>query len=322
MQNMQELKLRGGLKEVEAFVAVAELGGFAAASARIGRDASVVSRRVNLLEQKLGVRLLARTTRHVALTEAGTVYLRRVQGVLEEFASANAEAADQAGVVRGLLRVSVPDTFGRRWISHLLARFIQQHPQVHLDVRFGDRLVDVVSEGFDLAVRVGVLRDSSLLSRRIAGHRSLLCASPGYLKRHGRPKSPDDLKRHACLGFTGHSFWPDWPLRNGPGRKTIRPRGPLVTDNAEAALTAAIEGVGIVLTADWLACAALRSRHLVEVLPGWTVRADGGVYAIMPPGKLVPAKTRAFVDFVATELRSGADWSSDTDGAVRRRPRL
>jgi DNA-binding transcriptional LysR family regulator len=300
---MQELLDRAGLEEIEAFVAVAELGGFAAAATRVGRDASVVSRRVSLLEKRLGVRLLARTTRRVSLTEAGTLYFKRVQVVLEELAVANQEVSERAGSPRGLLRISVPDTFGRRWLAAMIPNFLAAHPEIRADVRYSDRFVDLVAEGFDVAVRVGILRNSSLVSKKIAEHRMLLCASPGFLAERGTPKSPNDLAGMPCLGFTPHSFWPDWPLQKAGKRKTIRPMGPLVTDNAEAALVAAIAGLGVVLAADWLAGPALRSGKLVEVLPGWTVKGDGGVYAVMPPGRLVPAKTRAFVEFLSTSLR-------------------
>lgn len=306
---MQQLKQRGGLEQVEAFVAVAELGGFAAAASVIGRDASAISRRVSMLEERLGVRLLSRTTRKVALTDAGAVFYRRAQIALEELATASEEAIVGAGVVSGRLRIAVPNTFGRLWISPLLAKFCERHPQVRLEVRFDDRYVDIIGEGYDAAVRVGVMRSSTLVSRKIAGRRSLLCAAPDYLKRRGTPRNPDQLAKHDCIGFTGHSFWPDWPLQKGGTRKTIKPLGPLVTDNSEANLSAAIAGLGIVLTADWLAGPALRAGHLLEVLPGWSAGGEGGVYVVMPPGKLIPAKTRAFVDFVTHEFRSVGDWS-------------
>lgn len=307
---MHELKQRGGLEQVEAFVAVAELGSFAAAAARIGRDPSALSRRVSMLEQRLGVRLLARTTRNVAVTDAGRIFLKRAQVALEELASASAEVMAGAGIVGGTLKVAVPNTFGRIWIAPLLPKFCQRFPDIRLDVRFDDRFADIVSEGFDLAIRVGALRSSSLISRRIAGRRSILCASPDYLKRRGRPRSPEDLARHDCIGFTGHAFWPDWPLQKGSQRKTIKPKGPLVTDNAEANLQAAITGLGVVLSADWLAGAALKSGKLVEILPGWTAGGAGAIYVVMPPGKLIPAKTRAFADFVADGLKAGAAWSA------------
>jgi DNA-binding transcriptional LysR family regulator len=292
------------------FIAVAETGSFTAAAKKLGRDASIISRRVSQLEQQLGVRLLSRTTRRVGLTEVGALYLRRIQSILDELAEASREASDIASSPQGLLRISLPATFGRQWIAPLLPRFLSRHPQIRIDARFTDRQVDVVSEGFDVAIRVGVLRDSSLAARKLASYRNLLVAAPSYLAAHGKPRIPDDLKKHSSVGFTGLSSWPDWPLMRGNQRKTVRPIGPLVADNSEAVLIAAIGGAGITLAADWLAGPALREGKLVEVLPGWSGKGDGGVYAILPPGRLVPAKTRSFVDDIGKSIKAG--WAKPT----------
>lgn len=302
---MQELFERGGLELLAAFVAVAESGSFSEAAKKLGRDASIVSRRVSQLEQQLGVGLFSRTTRRVALTEVGARYHRRVQGLLEELSLASQEASDVAASPQGLLRVSVPVTFGRQWITPLLPRFLAQHPQIRLDVRFSDRNVDVVAEGFDVAIRVGRLRDSSLTARKIASFRNLLVAAPAYLDSHGKPRVPEDLKNHSCIGFTSYTGWPDWSLTKAGKRKTIRPQGPLIADNSEAVLSAAIAGAGITFTADWLAGRALKEGKLVEVLPGWGGKGEGGVYAVLPPGRLVPVKTRLFVDEVAKSIKAG-----------------
>ena len=303
---MQELLERGGLELLAAFVAVAETGSFTKAAKQLGRDASVLSRRVTQLEEQLAVRLLSRTTRRVVLTEVGEVYLQRVRAVLDELGSAGREASDVAASPQGLLRVSVPVTFGRQWIAPLLPAFLKRHPQIRIDVRFSDRLVDVVADGFDVAIRVGVL-DSSLTARKIAPYRNMLVAAPSYLKAHGMPRSPDDLAKHACLGFSGHAAWPDWRLMNDGRRRTIRPAGPLVADNSEVVLMAAIAGMGITFTPDWLAGPAVRAGKLVEVLAGWGGKGDGGIYAILPPGRLIPTKTRLFVDEIAKSIKAG--WS-------------
>jgi DNA-binding transcriptional LysR family regulator len=297
------------LEDIEAFVAVAERGGFAAAAKKLERDPSVLSRRVSQLEARLGVRLLARTTRRVSLTDAGVTYLKRVQGVLEELAIADREASDKAATLKGTIRATFPNTFGRMWVAPLLPGFLSAHPQIRIEATFTDRFTDVVAEGFDVAIRIGVMRDSSLTSRKLADHRTLLCASPRYLAAREEPRSPDELAQHSCLGFSGYSFWPNWPLRKGAKRKLVRPHCPFVTDNAETALIAAIDGAGIVLTADWLAGPALRTGRLVEVLPGWRANGDGGVYAVLPPGKLIPAKSKALVDHLAEGLRRATEWA-------------
>lgn len=302
---MQELFERGGLELLAAFVAVAESGSFTEAARKLSRDASVISRRVSQLEEELGVSLFSRTTRRVVLTEVGARYHQRVQSLLEELSVASREASDIAASPQGLLRVSVPVTFGRQWITPLLPPFLANHPHIRLDIRFSDRFVDVVADGFDVAIRVGRLRDSSLTARKIASYRNLLVAAPAYLKAHGKPRTPDDLKHHACIGFSGYAGWPDWSLWRAGKRRTIRPQGPLVADNSEAVLFAAIAGAGITFTADWLAGPALKEGTLVEVLPRWGGKGEGGVYAVLPPGRLVPAKTRLFVDEVARSIKAG-----------------
>jgi DNA-binding transcriptional LysR family regulator len=307
---MQELLERGGLELLAAFVAVADTGSFISAAKKLGRDASIISRRVSQLEEQLGVSLLSRTTRRVALTEVGSRYYVRVQGVLEELSNASREASDVAASPQGLLRISVPMTFGRQWISPLLPDFIKRHPQIRIDARFSDRYVDVVAEGFDIAIRVGRLGDSSLKSRKIATFRNLLVAAPSYVASRGKPRTPEDLKNHDCIGFTCYAGWPDWPLVKAGKRKTIRPHGPLIADNSEVVLAAAIAGAGITFTADWLAGPAIREGKLVEVLSGWGGKGEGGVYAVLPPGRLVPAKSRLFVDEISKSIKTG--WSKSS----------
>jgi DNA-binding transcriptional LysR family regulator len=306
---MQELLEPGGLEELAAFVAVAEAGSFAEAARTLGRDASVISRRVSQLEQRLGVRLLSRTTRRVALTEVGASYCRRVQLLLDELASASREASDFAASPQGLVRVSLPVTFGRQWIAPLLPAFLARHPLIRIDARFTDRFVDVVADGIDVAIRVGArgLRNSTLTARRLAAYRNLLVAAPSYLATHGTPQEPADLAHHACLGFTGHAAWPDWPLAKDGTRRTIRPACALTADHSEVPLMAAIAGAGITLTAHWLAGPAIRAGELVEVLPGWGGKEEGGVYAILPPGRLVPTKTRVYVEEITQSIKAG--WS-------------
>ncbi|WP_255571246.1 LysR family transcriptional regulator [Ensifer sp. ENS12] len=295
------------MDELSAFIAVADTGSFVEAAKRLGRDATIVSRRVSQLERNLGVQLFSRTTRRVALTEVGTLYYGRVRAALEELESAALEASDFASSPRGLLRVSLPVTFGRQRVAPLLPSFLKRHPSIRIDARFADRHVDVVAEGYDVAIRVGTsVRDSSLLSRKIASFRNLLLASPQYLEAAGTPERPEDLVDHVCLGFTSNPHWPDWALRNDRNRKSVRPAGPLISDSSEALLIAAIDGLGIILTPDWLAGPAIAERRLVEVLPGWAGTDDGGVYAIMPPGRLIPTKTKLFVDEIAKSIR--ASW--------------
>lgn len=305
MQSMHELLNRASFEELAAFVAVVEANGFSTAAKVIGRDPTILSRRVSQLENRLGVRLLSRTTRSVVLTEVGTTYYGRIRALLDELDSASLEASNLASSPQGLLRVSLPSTFGRQWVSPLLSGFITKHPKIKIDARFSDRVVDLVAENFDVAIRVGSLRNSTMKAKKIASFRYILVASPEFISKHGLPDTPDDLERFSCLGFTNFSFWPEWKLIKDGVRKTVRPESPFITDNSEAMLSAAIDGIGIALAADWLAGPAIRASKLVEVLPGWEGDLGGGIYAIMPPGRLVPTKTRLFVDEITESIRNG-----------------
>jgi DNA-binding transcriptional LysR family regulator len=305
VHDMQELVEQGSMEELTAFVAVGESGSFAGAATQIGRGASVISRRVSQLEQRLGVRLLSRTTRHVSLTEVGAVYFRRVQAILDELAHASTEASDSASTPQGVLKISLPVTFGRQWVAPSFAAFMARYPQIKIDAHFTDRIVDVIADGFDVAIRVGALNDSSLTARRIASYRNVLIAAPSYLEKHGRPRSPTELKERACLGFPSHPYWPDWMLTKDGQRRTVRPNCGLVADNSEVILMAALDGAGVALLPDWLVGRSLREKKLVQVLPAWTGKGDGGVYAILPPGRLVPTKTRVFVDSIAEAIKAG-----------------
>ncbi|MFT3691281.1 LysR substrate-binding domain-containing protein [Paenirhodobacter sp.] len=296
------------IEELRTFIAVADFGSFAEAARHMGRDTSVLSRRINALERRLGVRLLARTTRAVVLTEAGEQYHRRVQTILEELEAASRDVSDIAVTPRGLLRVSMPLAFGRRWIAPLLPGFAADFPEIRVDVRFSDRHVDPVPEGFDLTLRVGQLADSACIARRIGTYRTMLVAAPAYLAARGVPERPEDLGEHACLCFTGHVTWPRWPLSKGGRRVMVEPKGPIISDSAEILVDAAVAGAGIILAPDWHVIDHLRRGELVELLPGWSAANDGPINVILPPGRIVPAKVRVFIDRAAEHLREGWDW--------------
>lgn len=308
MQQMQQ-SAHENFDEVVAFATVVGTGSFKAAGAQLGRDASVISRRLSQLERRLGVRLLVRTTRSVTLTEAGAFYFRRVRSVIDELDMATREVGDFAATPQGVLKISLPVTFGREVIAPLLPNFLVQHPQIRIDAHFLDRTVDVVSEGFDVVVRIGVVRDSTLISRRIGLFRSLLVASSSYAAARSLPNEPSDLHAHACLGFTNHPDWPNWVLEKDGEQRTVRPDGPLIANSSEAQLVAAVKGLGIALTPEWMAASYLNSGQLVTVFPGWRSVRDVNIYIVMPPGALVPAKTRVFVDELSRALQNEAAWA-------------
>ncbi|HZF43023.1 MAG TPA: LysR family transcriptional regulator [Sphingomonadaceae bacterium] len=296
------------LEQIEAFAAVAEQGGFAAAARALGRDASVISRRLDALEARLGVRLLSRTTRRVALTETGTSYLRRVQAILAEMSAADVEAAEGSAEPRGLLRLSLQAKFARLWIAPWLPDFLHKHPHVQIELHHGDRLVDLVSEGFDAAIRLGALQDSSLIVRRLVGFETVLCASPTYIAAHGAPEQPQDLQHHACLGLSVPQLWPDWRLRRGDERVSVRVPGLIVSDDSGTLTVAGVNGAGIMAASEWSVGQELASGQLVRVLPEWLYDWTSAVHVVMPPGRFIPAKTRAFIDRLVAEFAPDPPW--------------
>ncbi|WP_254462239.1 LysR family transcriptional regulator [Pseudomonas aeruginosa] len=288
--------------QIAAFLATVEHAGFTAAGTALNRDGSLVSRRVTALEKRLGVRLLERTTRRVALTEAGEAYYQRMRKAVQAVGEIDAEAVDAAGAVRGTLRLSLPATFGRMWIAPILSAFLRQHPGLAIEARYEDRYVDLVAEGFDVAVRIGELADSRLIVRKLAPASRLLCASPDYLAERGMPAHPSDLANHSCIGFSRLASHPIWHLGDDGKTVAVRISGPLVTDDATSLIQAAVAGVGIAMVSDWLAGPELKSGRLVPVLPGHPVATPEGIYIVHPSAKLIPAKTRVFIDWLADTI--------------------
>ncbi|WP_350315853.1 LysR family transcriptional regulator [Pectobacterium aroidearum] len=291
-------------EQITAFLAAVEHGGFTAAGQTLGRDGSILSRRVTALEKRLGVRLMERTTRRLALTEAGEAFHQRMRGALHVLQAIEQDTTAAAASVRGTLRIALPATFGRMWIAPILPVFLAAYPDLVVETAFEDRYVDLVAESFDVAIRIGTLTDSRLVARRLAPSRRMLCASPTYLQARGMPSRPADLGQHACLGFSRLASHPLWHLRDGDKTAAIRITGPLVTDDAQSLVQAAVSGVGIAMVSDWLAGPELCSGRLVPVLPDYPVESSETIYLVHPSARLVPAKTRAFGDWIASELNA------------------
>lgn len=288
--------------QIAAFLATVENAGFTAAGAALNRDGSLVSRRVTALEKRLGVRLLERTTRRVTLTEAGEAYYQRMRKTVQAMGEIEAEAAETAGSVRGTLRLSLPATFGRMRIAPILPAFLRQHPGLAVEARYEDRYVDLVAEGFDVAVRIGDLADSRLIARKLVPGSRLLCASPDYIAERGMPEHPSDLARHDCIGFSRLASHPVWHFGDNGKTVAVRISGRLVTDDATSLIQAAIAGVGIAMVSDWLAGPELKSDRLVPVLAAYPLVTQEAIYLVHPSAKLVPAKTRAFVEWLVDAM--------------------
>jgi len=288
------------MAEIETFVQVAESGGIGAAAERLGVAKSAVSRRLKELEERLGVRLVNRTTRQLSLTDTGKSYYERAAQIIADLEDADQTAAAVHGALSGRLKIAAPQSFGVLHLTPAVTSFLTNHPELWIDLDLNDRRVDLVNEGFDIAVRIGQLEDSSLIARRLASVRIIACASPDYLKRHGTPKRPEDLHDHAYLRY---SNIPErrvfcWVDDKGQERVVV-PKARLVSNNGEMLQAAAESGLGIVSQPTFLVSESIRAGRLVPVLADYQWM-ELGAYALYPPGRHLSAKVRAFVDHLAT----------------------
>lgn len=295
--------------EIAAFLAVVETGSFAAAARRLGRDASILSRRVTSLEERLGGRLIERTTRRLLVTEAGKRLATRMRGAFGAMTEAEEEVRETASQPTGLLRLALPSSFGRQWIAPILPGFLDLHPGLSVETSYADRYVDLVAEGFDAALRIGELADSRLLGRKLADSRRVVCAAPTYLAARGAPRGPADLADHACLAFSKMASFPFWQFRRGDETARVRIAGPLLSDDPEDLLYAALGGHGVMLASEWLVGRHLAQGRLVELLPDWSILGEGGVHLLRPSGRFAPAKVRVFSDWISAAL-SPPPWRS------------
>jgi DNA-binding transcriptional LysR family regulator len=290
-------------EQLSAFVEVARWQSFAQAARHLDRHVSAVSRAVAALENRLGVRLLQRTTRRVTLSDAGRGYFKRCEALLAEFDGADAEVREVTAALRGTLRVSAATGAGLTMFAPLVSEFLAAHPGLNLDLQLSNRYVDLIEEGYDLALRVGALAaDSRVVARRLGANRRALVASPAYLERHGTPRTPQQLRDHACLVFEIGSRPQRWELERGRTRAALEVSGPLRSNNALALRIAARGGAGISLLPEFVTRADVQGGTLRRVLPQW-LGAEQGIYAVYPSARFIPAKVRAFVDFIAARLR-------------------
>jgi len=292
------------LGEISTFVRVVEARSFAAAAQALGVTPSGVSKSIARLESRLGARLLNRTTRSLNLTEAGQAFYSRCRDIMGRLADAESELAASRGTIRGRLRIDMPVALGRALIVAPLVRFAESHPDLTLQVSLNDRVVDLVDEGVDVAIRVGQLTDSRLVARRLHTTRIIAMASPAYLARHGTPRQPDDLASHQCVNFfnpnTGQTL--DWTFERDGVTRTVGVRSQLSFNSPEAINAAAEAGAGIARSTEYLIADSLRSGRLVRVLPEWNLgsRPISALYLKSPQ---VNPKVRAVVEFLAECLQ-------------------
>ena len=284
------------LGDLEIFSRVIAAGSMSAAGRALGLSPAVVSKRVKRLEERLGTRLLQRTTRQISLTEAGQGFYERIVGVLAGIEEAEAFVSGRSGAARGTLRISAPTSFGRMHIAPHLKGFMDEHPDLTLNLVLTDEFSDIVGGGFDLAIRIGELTDSSLVARRLAPVRRVLCATPGYLEKHGTPQSLEDLARHVCLPPHTQDVW---RLEGPRGVAVHRPSGPLITNSSEVVREAVLAGLGIALRSTWDVGPELKSGALKQVLPDHEGSRNVVLSAVYPSRQFLPAKVRLFIDYLA-----------------------
>jgi DNA-binding transcriptional LysR family regulator len=290
------------LEALAVFAKVAEFRSFARAAAELKLSKPTVSKAVTRLEQRLHASLFNRTSRRLALTEAGERLLARANAMLAEGEAAEAEALNQSQIPRGTLRIAAPMSFGILHIAPLLPAFFRQYPEVAVDLHLSDEIIDLVGDGFDGAIRIAALPDSSLLARRLCAMPVYLVAAPSYLKAHGRPKHPMHLGEHAAITYSYSPRPGVWQFKKKTGEvASVRPTGRLRVNNGEAMLPSIIAGMGIAMLPEFIVREALAKRQVEILLPEWSP-GEGAVYWVTPPGGPKPARVTAMGDFLAKAL--------------------
>jgi DNA-binding transcriptional LysR family regulator len=281
------------------FAKVVELRSFAAAAGELALSKATVSKAVSRLEQRLGARLFNRTSRRLALTDAGQKLSERAARLLADGEAAENEAMAQSATPRGLVRFAVPMTFGVSKVAPILPEFLEAYPDVAIDLHLSDAMVDLIGDGFDAGLRIASLPDSSLIARRLCAMPRYTVASPAYLRRHGRPTHPMHLAQHKCLGYAYLSTPDVWHYTNNAGEQvSVRPAGPLRVNNGEALMPALLAGLGIADLPDFIVGDAIASGDVEVILKGWK-QPESAVHLMTPPGGPRPARVEALADFLA-----------------------
>lgn len=283
------------------YVAVVDGGSFAAAADKLEISRAMVSKQIQKLEEHLGTRLMNRTTRRLSLTETGREFYERSTQIMGDVEEAEQIAGQMTRMPQGVLRVTIPLSYGQHRLGTVIGDYTQAYPQVQLDISLSDRKVDLVDEGFDLAIRIGAMPQSDLIARKLGAVRSIACAAPAYLARHGAPQTPADLAGHACLSYTLTGTGADWRLEGPDGLVSVPISGPIRADNGDIIRLAALGGAGIAFQPYFIVGDDIEAGRLVRVLPEWQ-SPELGVYAVYPSRKHLSAKVRTFVDFLVAAL--------------------
>lgn len=295
------------LQALRVFSQVVESKSFVRAAERLELSTTAVSRYVAELEGHLQSRLLQRTTRRISLTETGRAFYERCVQILAELDEAEREAAQQATEPRGTIRLTTSVNFGMHQLTPAIASFLARHPGVKFDVSLSDRIVDIVEEGFDLAIRIGTTGGENVVARKLGEARLVPCASPAYIARHGAPAAPKDLERHNCLVYE-YAMRDAWTFRDSRGRAhTVQVAGSLSSNNGDLNVALAVQGVGITLEPDFIVGSELKRGNLVPLLESYATPVLP-IYAVYPSRRFLPAKVRVFVDFLAERFAGQTGW--------------
>ncbi len=299
------------VSDLAFFGLLAKNGSLSAAAQQLDVTPPAVSRRLSALENRLGIRLLNRTTRRISLTYEGELYLEEGRRILDDLEELEQRVSIGHSVPQGLLRVNATFGFGREYVTPIVADFLETHPGVEVQLRLTDRPINLAEEGFDVCIRFGNIPDARIVARKLATNRRYLCASPDYLKKNGIPQVPGDLQHHKCIVIhqTNASFG-TWHLNNGTHDETIKVRGAVVTNDGEAAVMMALRGFGILERSEWHVAPYIRSGQLQLLLPDWELPA-ADIYVVYPVKKNLSAKVRTFVDYLAERI---ANYEVVTDG--------
>ena len=300
--------------EMQTFVRVVETGSFSGAARELRMTPSAVSKMIGRLEDRLGVRLLSRTTRKLSLTEEGRVFFQRVTPILAEVEEAEDTVSLANVEARGVLRVNASTAFGQYQIVPLIPKMLERHPNLQIQLTMTDSIVNLVEEGFDVAIRIGVLMDSTLVARKLGIPKRIVVASPDYLERHGVPKTPEDLVHHQCLKMSIPTSLNRWEFKGADGPHTVDVSGRFEPDNAIALHQAALAGLGLFRGATFVVADDIRAGRLVPVLEDFETSGDAGIFVVWPHNRNLSAKVRAFVDTLVEAFTPVPPWERvDTD---------
>ncbi|MEO1282271.1 MAG: LysR family transcriptional regulator [Pseudomonadota bacterium] len=298
------------ITDLEIFARVARTGNMSAAGREMGLSPAVVSKRVSLLEEQLGARLFQRTTRQLTLTETGEGYFKRVVDILSLVDEAEDFVSRRNTKPRGQLKVTAPTSFSRHHIAPYLREFLTRYPDIELDFHLTDNFVDIIREGFDVAIRIGELQDSSLVAKKIAPDHRVICASPAYVAEHGSPETLADLEHHNCLAAGAQDIW---RMKGPDGEHQYRVRGNIRSNSSEFIREALLSGLGIGLRSTWDINAELESGDLQVIMPDYVGSSNVAIYAVYPCREFMPAKVNAFIEFLTEIYGTSPYWSNSAD---------